>query len=675
MNDRNDIDSILNSMFSGGRLNVKSPAAKKAEKSLEAVQRAQEDMSQSLQKSIERMQADMADLERHLESDGVTPQASNNAGGADQLDAAFEKARAEVLSAVLGQEEFVNSLLLAFKRPFVAGSPDHLPLCRAALLGGDGTGRRSAVEFFTASLGRQGVLKTPKTSHIDLSAYSAPGSEKLFIQDLFTALKGGAASLVFVNYQKCHPSVLPLVLAAFSTGSVPLPGRYAEQKGLLIDVGSALAPGAVSQLSVGGKYLFLLAGPDPLKLSGAFGSVFMAGLDDVLSTGDFSRESLVDIAELRLNELRERAGRQLSFTLGFSRPEAEALALKYTREQGAAAIGTAADVLYKAMSEEKLRRSLGPVDAVLKSGEGGLYVEYNSSGTQGRIMPSSPADTRNAAELAAVKEELSEITGLENVKEYVLSLEDNFRMQRLRKERGMKAETPSMHMIFTGNPGTGKTTVARIVARYLKAMGAISGGQLVEVTRADLVGQYVGHTAPLTQKAIQSAMGGVLFIDEAYSLYRGRDDSFGLEAIDALVKGMEDHRDQLVVILAGYSREMEEFLTANSGLRSRFPNIIPFPDYTPGELLEITGSIASRMGYRLDPSCHGPLIEYYTHQQISGDSRVNGNGRMARNIVEAAVIACSRRNMRANESERDLELLLPEDFDVEESYDELFEDI
>ena len=161
-------------------------------------------------------------------------------------------------------------------------------------------------------------------------------------------------------------------------------------------------------------------------------------------------------------------------------------------------------------------------------------------------MPSSPADTRNAAELAAVKEELSEITGLENVKEYVLSLEDNFRMQRLRKERGMKAETPSMHMIFTGNPGTGKTTVARIVARYLKAMGAISGGQLVEVTRADLVGQYVGHTAPLTQKAIQSAMGGVLFIDEAYSLYRGRDDSFGLEAIDALVKGMEDHRDQQI---------------------------------------------------------------------------------------------------------------------------------
>ena len=235
-------------------------------------------------------------------------------------------------------------------------------------------------------------------------------------------------------------------------------------------------------------------------------------------------------------------------------------------------------------------------------------------------------------------------------------------VQQLRRERGLKADSPSMHMIFTGNPGTGKTTVARIVSRYLKAIGALQGGQLVEVTRADLVGQYVGHTAPLTQKAIQSALGGVLFIDEAYSLYRGKDDSFGLEAIDTLVKGMEDHRDDLVVILAGYSREMEEFLTANSGLRSRFPNIIEFPDYTAGELVEITKSIVASKGYRLAPACEIPLLAYYQRQQQEGDPRTNGNGRMARNKVEEAVIACSRRNVRTPEAQRDLELLLPEDF-------------
>ena len=227
-----------------------------------------------------------------------------------------------------------------------------------------------------------------------------------------------------------------------------------------------------------------------------------------------------------------------------------------------------------------------------------------------RVGEKDSSAVKNAA-IAQVKEELSQIVGLQPVKDYILSLEDNFKIQQLRRERGLKADSPSMHMIFTGNPGTGKTTVARIVSRYLKAIGVLQGGQLVEVTRADLVGQYVGHTAPLTQKAIQSALGGVLFIDEAYSLYRGKDDSFGLEAIDTLVKGMEDHRDDLIVILAGYSREMEEFLTANSGLRSRFPNIIEFPDYTAGELLEITKSIRPGeglpVGPRLRPAAVGVL--------------------------------------------------------------------
>ena len=269
--------------------------------------------------------------------------------------------------------------------------------------------------------------------------------------------------------------------------------------------------------------------------------------------------------------------------------------------------------------------------------EGALLVEYVQAGLATRVGRKADSSARDAA-VAAVRDELAQIVGLQPVKDYILSLEDNFKIQQLRRERGLKADSPSMHMIFTGNPGTGKTTVARIVSRYLKAIGVLEGGQLVEVTRGDLVGQYVGHTAPLTQKAIQSALGGVLFIDEAYSL------------------------DDLVVILAGYSREMEEFLTANSGLRSRFPNIIEFPDYTAGELVEITKSIVASKGYRLAPACEIPLLAYYQRQQQEGDPRTNGNGRMARNKVEEAVIACSRRNVRTPEAQRDLELLLPEDF-------------
>ena len=275
----------------------------------------------------------------------------------------------------------------------------------------------------------------------------------------------------------------------------------------------------------------------------------------------------------------------------------------------------------------------------------------------------------NQAAVEAVKAEMDRIVGLREVKDYVLSLEQNYVIQRLRESRGMKAEVPAMHMIFTGNPGTGKTTIARLVSRYLKAMGVLTGGQLVEVTRADLVGKYVGHTAPLTQQVIRSAVGGVLFIDEAYALCRGADDSFGLEAIDTIVKGMEDNRQNLIVILAGYSKEMEEFLTSNSGLKSRFPNIIEFPDYTAEELLRIARITVENKGYALDAACDAPLTAYFAARQAA-DARTAGNGRMARNLVEDAILSQSRRLTAGDISaltQQTLETLLPEDFDLKQA--------
>ena len=262
-----------------------------------------------------------------------------------------------------------------------------------------------------------------------------------------------------------------------------------------------------------------------------------------------------------------------------------------------------------------------------------------------------------------IKKELNSLVGLGPVKKYVFGLADNLEVQQRRAAAGRKTASLSMHMIFTGNPGTGKTTIARLVAKYLKAIGALKGGQLVEVSRGDLVGRYTGHTAPLTNSVIESALGGVLFIDEAYSLYRGEQDSFGLEAIDTLVKGMEDHRDELVVILAGYTREMEHFLTANSGLASRFPNRIEFPDYTAAELLDITHRLAEGRGYQLDESCNAPLLGYYQRRQAQ-DARTAGNGRLARNTLEKAIFHQSRRLVA--EPAAALDVILPGDLELEE---------
>ena len=181
------------------------------------------------------------------------------------------------------------------------------------------------------------------------------------------------------------------------------------------------------------------------------------------------------------------------------------------------------------------------------------------------------------------------------------------------------------------------------------------------MSRGDLVGRYVGHTAPLTKQVIQSALGGVLFIDEAYSLYRGKDDYFGLEAIDTLVKCMEDYRDQLIVVLAGYTKEMGEFLEANSGLKSRFPNIIEFPDYSSQELLDISLSLIKQKEYHLNDECKQPLLDYFERKQHEEGQR-SGNGRLARNKIEQAILNQSKRLIVETNAPMD-ELLL-KDFDL-----------
>ena len=271
----------------------------------------------------------------------------------------------------------------------------------------------------------------------------------------------------------------------------------------------------------------------------------------------------------------------------------------------------------------------------------------------------------NLEELMA---ELESLVGLGTVKREVKNLTNLIKVRRLREENGLPNSAMSLHMVFLGNPGTGKTTVARLMAGLYAAIGALSKGQLVEVDRSGLVAGYVGQTALKTQEVIASALGGVLFIDEAYSLYRGADDSFGLEAIDTIVKGMEDHREDLIVILAGYTKEMEAFLTANSGLRSRFPNIIEFPDYTAEELLAITKLTAKKKGYTIDETCETPLLQYYEKRQAT-DARTAGNGRLVRNLVEDAILNQSRRLTGGDVTrltEAELAALLSEDFDLSE---------
>ena len=574
----------------------------------------------------------------------------------------FEGLAAEVKQTVLGQDAFVDSVVRAMRRPFVLGT--EAPAARNVILltGGAGTGRHFALEETVRCMAARGLLQSDRIATLDLALYPNSGAEKLFLQDLYAALHAPGEILAFEHYESCYPGFLKTLSDLAVKGSAPLSSRYLVNKeGILVDAGTALAPGAVSRIDPCGKYLIFYSHKGREALADKFGAALVSALGDVCETAPYTREDLAALAAQQLNALAQKIRTRLGLTLSAGADVRDYVAAQCTAQKGAAGLSACTDRIFRALSEYCLRTDETLTGTVtLTAGPEGVQFRLNDGADQ-PLFDLLPAAYTGA--LDAIRAEINELVGLAPVKEYVFGLADNLQVQQRRAAAGLKTASLSMHMIFTGNPGTGKTTIARLVAKYLKAIGALKGGQLVEVTRADLVGRYTGHTAPLTNSVIESALGGVLFIDEAYSLYRGEQDSFGLEAIDTLVKGMEDHRDELVVILAGYTREMETFLTANSGLASRFPNRIEFPDYTAVELLQITQVLAKNKGYTLAEACTQPLLNYYARWQAA-DARTAGNGRLARNTLEKAIFHQSRRLVA--EPAAALDLLLPSDLELKE---------
>nr|WP_260866246.1 AAA family ATPase [Paenibacillus xylanexedens] len=260
---------------------------------------------------------------------------------------------------------------------------------------------------------------------------------------------------------------------------------------------------------------------------------------------------------------------------------------------------------------------------------------------------STSISTSQNESTADIFQDLGEMIGLEKVKDLIYEIYALIQVNKLRNEEGLKNSKQVYHMVFKGNPGTGKTTVARIISKMLNNMGVLSKGHLVEVERADLVGEYIGHTALKTRDLVKKAMGGILFIDEAYSLARGGEKDFGKEAIDTLVKVMEDKSEDLIIILAGYPSEMGEFLQINTGLPSRFPIQINFDDYSTDELILIALKMASEKDYMFTNDAIEKLKQIV---QIEKETRVHfSNARYVRNVLEKAIRHQAVRLMKRKE--------------------------
>ena len=556
---------------------------------------------------------------------------------------------------VWGQSAFLQDLARAFFRPWVHGKNDDQLRNVFVISGPAGSGRHLGLRVMVELLASEHWLADQTITVLQGSRYAGSEQETNFIQDLYSASRSRAQVILVEQVEAMAPTLFNQLVQLCQQGQIALNKRYVEQQGRLMEAGSSLVSQAVASLNIGGRYLVFMT-EDNRALMRQFPLSLAQRILDQPRTQPLSTPVLERIYAAQIAQCVQRAKRQLNVELIVSPTQQQQRLAAMDIDAGARTLIRDVQQLFSALSELCLKQTRPCRQVEARCGQPWDLV------TDEKIVPLNELIRIEKEDLAQIRQEMAQIVGLQEVKEIVLSMEEHAKVAQMRHKQGLKNAPVSRHMIFTGNPGTGKTTMARLIARLFKALGLLSQGQLVEVSRSDLVGRYVGHTAPLTRQVIESALGGILFIDEAYSLVRGKDDSFGLEAVDTLVKGMEDYRDDLIVILAGYSREMSEFLEANSGLQSRFPNILHFADYTGGELTQIAQSIARGKEYVIEESCLNDLTIYFNTVQMN-DSQRSGNGRLARNVVEKAILNQSGRILKHPQAR--LDLLIREDFDLE----------
>lgn len=579
------------------------------------------------------------------------------------VDEKFDGLEELLSQTIVADKDYINSLCMAFKRPYVSGYNNITPKNVIFILGAKSMGKTYSIEKIADILKKRKIITNHTVGCVDLEKYPTTSEAAIFLSDIYKALYGQNDIVVFENYEKTHSSNLEIISQLVQEGKYNLNKRYALQNNMLIEATGTLLTNSIDVLNSNGKFFVFVSEKGENQISETFGTAFTKCIGDIILMQNFSQEEITSIANMLIERFIGKCSQYLKMDITTDATFNKKIISSFNPKTGVKGLEDYIEnEIYKALSEYRLKNSAQNEEKIKLSYEDAFIAIIDDK----KLVLSNFVKNYDAVAIDNVKRELNNVIGLKAVKDYVLNIEENLKVQNLRQAKGLKAADISMHMIFTGNPGTGKTTIARIVAKYLKAIGVLSSGQLREVSRADLVGQYVGQTAQLTNEVIRSSIGGVLFIDEAYSLCRDKNDTFGLEAIDALVKGMEDNRDDLVVILAGYEKEMGEFLKSNSGLKSRFPNVVNFEDYTPAEMYEISLITAKSKGYRIDEECEEGLLKLFEKSQIKGKND-SGNGRLVRNVVEAAILQQSKRIAKDNDT--DLELLTSADFGLDKTND------
>ncbi len=549
----------------------------------------------------------------------------------------------------VGFENQVEQISHVIMRQYYSNQKETI-IGRLVLSGQQINHQERMIEFFAKKLSESRLIISPHVEVIDMSKYVDSTQETLFVQDMYAMAQSDCTIVLIKNLERAHQKIIDQLCEVMISGKLELNKRYQIANQQLKEVTSSLVKQTIKTLYIQDK-LFVIQTDSKKSLEKVIVNDVLVKLEFIDSFEALKRKQIEHYVQEFFVKFEKRISEQLQLTLVFDQKISDYLVDSLNQAEILSDLSRIEEILHNQLVDLKLHEATLP--------------QLISCTYDNQVLLHSKAlelfQPKDMYDINDLKNDLKNIVGLDEVKDYLCSLYDLMQVQQFRKKRGLKVSDISKHMIFLGNPGTGKTMIARTVCKILKSLDIVEKGQLIEVSRQDLVGKYVGHTAPLTMEKVNMALGGVLFVDEAYALHRGNDDSFGTEAIDTLVKAMEDYRDKFIVILAGYSKEMGIFLEANSGLNSRFPNKIEFADYNAQELLDISHIMAKSQDYFIDVFANPRLLAHFEAIQSQKDFS-SGNARYARNLVEKAILNQSRRIM--SNPDADFSQLLYEDFEL-----------
>ena len=587
---------------------------------------------------------------------GKSKKNKEKSGVEENIDNIFRYIEKEANEYIIDQAEYLKSLCLGFYRPYLQRTEKSYRNM-IFVFGPEGSGRKYAIRVIAKLMSIKKLLKESSIYKLDFSQYDNNETvEKLLLPDLYKAFYGKSSIVLIDNFDCACPLALNYISNLGINGSIKIDKRFAWKSGRLVETTGAYEMGTSDSISANDKYIVLVSNKSQDCMNNIFTRQFIDTVTDIANTKVLSTDAYCTITDAFLEDCSLDLKKQEDLSINISnlsKQIVESISLKHGVHDIYEFIR---NKVYSQVVEHYLRGDF--VKGTI------INIQIVDSTVWGNEIKLSELEDRNSVvELEKLDAELNQIIGLKNVKQFIWRLKEHIEFNKKNK---IDLSNMSLHMIFMGNPGTGKTTIARIIAKYLKTLGCLSSGHLVEVSRADLVAQYMGQTAIKTATVIKSAKGGVLFVDEAYSLVRNKEDFFGLEAVDTLVKYMEDYRDDLVVIFAGYTKEIQEFLNINSGLKSRFNYQVEFPDYSPKEMVEIALRLAEKKNYMISEECEKPLLQYYTVVQ-KGGRKDSGNGRMVRNSVEKAIInhSATLASVKEESLNQKLYTLTPEDFELQ----------